>query len=195
MRSLFIPLQLATDARGLEFITDLDPAIDAIAREALYENRGDDANAIARQIVDNPEEDGVVVGDETRLRQIITNLARYVPKDTFGNIHQSPSFSNACKFTPTGGKLTITTKLVVPNRHPPHEHISDGDVEEIEVDPTPKLPSEKEGSEAPSTTVGPSGKHSLLSTILLGPSLIDDHHRTGKREAASWDFRLPSFAA
>lgn len=78
MRSLFIPLQLATDARGLEFITNLDPAIDAIAREALYANRGDDADAIARQIVDNPEEDGVVVGDETRLRQIITNLARYV---------------------------------------------------------------------------------------------------------------------
>lgn len=30
MRSLFIPLQLATDARGLEFITNLDSNIDKV---------------------------------------------------------------------------------------------------------------------------------------------------------------------
>jgi|SRR6516164_6034052 hypothetical protein len=30
MRSLFIPLRLATDARGLELMTDLDPNIDKV---------------------------------------------------------------------------------------------------------------------------------------------------------------------
>jgi hypothetical protein len=30
MRSLFIPLRLATDARGLELVTDLDPNIDNV---------------------------------------------------------------------------------------------------------------------------------------------------------------------
>lgn len=29
-------------------------------------------------------------------------------------------FSNACKFTPAGGKLSITTKLVLPNRQLSH---------------------------------------------------------------------------
>ena len=69
MRSLFVPLRLATDARGLSFVTELDKSIDEVARKALYEAQG-------MKMAEHPDEDGIVVGDETRLRQIITNLAR-----------------------------------------------------------------------------------------------------------------------
>lgn len=41
--------------------------------EALVENK----EAIRDHIKNYPDVDGMVVGDETRLRQIITNLARY----------------------------------------------------------------------------------------------------------------------
>ena len=71
-----MPLKLATDARGLEFETDLDHAIDDKARRALFEAIGMVEDDIGKKLGECPEEDGIVVGDETRLRQIVTNLAR-----------------------------------------------------------------------------------------------------------------------
>jgi signal transduction histidine kinase len=78
MRSIFVPLQLATDARGLELITELDENIDKAARRAAYIAMGVSAADIEKHLVNEPAVEGIVVGDETRLRQIITNLARFV---------------------------------------------------------------------------------------------------------------------
>ncbi|RXW23450.1 hypothetical protein EST38_g2401 [Candolleomyces aberdarensis] len=97
MRSLLKPLRLNTDAKGLQFETYLDPNIDKLARRLAYEALGQSRETIRKHILDNPDVDGVVTGDEARLQQIVNNLA-----------------TNACKFTPAGGKITITTKLVLP---------------------------------------------------------------------------------
>ena len=71
-----------------------------VARFAALTEKGLPHESVLRELESSPDADGILVGDETRLMQIVTNLA-----------------SNACKFTAAGGKLTITTKLVIPERH------------------------------------------------------------------------------
>jgi hypothetical protein len=47
-----------------------------IARYAAYSATGETSEAIERHLEAYPDVDGVVMGDEARLRQVITNLAR-----------------------------------------------------------------------------------------------------------------------
>ena len=96
MESLFTPLRLDTDSRRLNFETYLDRSIDEV-RAPLFGTSADLVRglpldhwqvagraflaAMERGGGEFPEGlvdcDGVVVGDENRLKQIITNLAGY----------------------------------------------------------------------------------------------------------------------
>lgn len=49
-----------------------------IARRAAYEALGESPERIDKHIAEYPDVEGIVLGDESRLRQIITNLARSV---------------------------------------------------------------------------------------------------------------------
>lgn len=133
---MLLPLRLATDARKLELVTDLDMNIDEVlfysvyisllslsrmqvARRAAYEALGEDRETIDKHMKEQPSGEshfGIVVGDETRLRQIVTNLARWIQSNSCSHILLIYSFcSNACKFTPAGGKVIIRTRLILPS--------------------------------------------------------------------------------
>ena len=98
IKGMLVPLEMAAKARGLDVITSLDPQIDIVARTALYQAKGDSPEMIVKRLVTHgldgeDEEAGLVVGDEHRLRQIITNLARSVKGirgDNAFKTHTSP---------------------------------------------------------------------------------------------------------
>ncbi|KAG9016710.1 hypothetical protein FRB90_002391, partial [Tulasnella sp. 427] len=76
IKGMLVPLRMTAQARGQELITELDLQIDVMARTALYRAKGFSEDEITRLLQNGDDEDaGLVVGDEHRLRQIVTNLA------------------------------------------------------------------------------------------------------------------------
>lgn len=170
MRSLFVPLQLATDARGLELMIDLDPRIDDVRILPFYSNTlssDSDELGILHQI-GLPASPVRSVGRLAAHDQAALGGASRGSRDRRGrrdapaaDHHESREVrrwfllidqrrghyallslslrltrillfvfcacSNACKFTLSGGKLHISTRLVMPHLPSKRSKRLDGD--------------------------------------------------------------------
>ena len=78
-----------------------------VARRALYEALGQGEEEVKQRLKMLPAEDGIVVGDETRLRQIITNLARSVRLPPNSPPSFTPPRSNPCVSGTDSRALTV----------------------------------------------------------------------------------------
>lgn len=103
LKSMLPGARIVANSRGLEVIEDFDPNIDLIARSTLMATHGLSEADIQARLADpeNPS-DGVVSGDEMRIRQVITNFLSNALKFGVGARGSGP------------GKVTLRTRLISP---------------------------------------------------------------------------------
>jgi signal transduction histidine kinase len=102
LKSMLPGARIVAESRGLELIHDFDPNIDIIARRTMLAATGLSEAEIQNRSADAEQaDDGVLSGDEMRIRQVVTNL-----------------LSNAIKFNDGGrkekGRVTLRTRLIRP---------------------------------------------------------------------------------
>jgi osomolarity two-component system, sensor histidine kinase SLN1 len=65
-----IGLKMASDAKGLQVIADLDRNVDVVTRTAAFRVQGKTEEWIAGQLSREPDKEAFVMGDEMRLIQV-----------------------------------------------------------------------------------------------------------------------------
>lgn len=100
IRSMLPSASLVAASRGIQVKLDLDERIDLVARRAILAQNGLPDSEIQERLADPKiPNDGLIAGDEMRMRQIVSNF-----------------ITNAIKFNRPGpdSHITVRTKLIQP---------------------------------------------------------------------------------
>lgn len=119
LRSMLPGAALVGESRGIKVNLELDERIDTVARRAILTHHGLPETEIQRRLADpDLPNDGVVSGDEMRMRQVLTNF-----------------LSNALKFNVPGpnSHVTLRTKLIKPTSDTDHHGCEESTASSEEV--------------------------------------------------------------